>query len=67
MRRGGARGLLLPQVAVEHGLTGERFLAETCRKAGLPADAWHDADTEIRVFEADVFGDDGDAGRAPRD
>ena len=44
VRRGGARGLLLPQVAVEHGLDRETFLAATCRKAGLPADAWHDAD-----------------------
>jgi AmmeMemoRadiSam system protein A len=61
VRLGGASGLLLPQVAVEHGLDRERFLAATCRKAGLPADAWHDADTEIRVFEADVFGDDATA------
>jgi AmmeMemoRadiSam system protein A len=58
IRRGGARGLLLPQVAVEHGLDRETFLAATCRKAGLPADAWHDQATEIRVFEAEVFGDD---------
>jgi AmmeMemoRadiSam system protein A len=58
IRRGHARGLLLPQVAVEHGLDRENFLAATCRKAGLPADAWHDQGTEIRVFEAEVFGDD---------
>ena len=58
VRRDGVRGLLLPQVAVEHRLNGERFLAETCRKAGLPGDAWRDAGTEIRAFEADVFGDD---------
>ena len=36
----------------------ETFLSATCRKAGLPANAWHDAETEIRVFEADVFGDE---------
>jgi AmmeMemoRadiSam system protein A len=58
VRRGGARGLLLPQVAVEHGFDREKFLAATCRKAGLSGDAWHDADTEIRVFEAEVFGDE---------
>jgi AmmeMemoRadiSam system protein A len=57
VRLGGARGLLLPQVALEHGLDRETFLAATCRKAGLPADAWRDAGTEIRVFEADVFGE----------
>jgi uncharacterized protein len=58
VRRGFARGLLLPQVAVEHRLDRERFLAATCRKAGLAADAWHDQATEIRVFEAEVFGDE---------
>jgi len=60
IRRGGARGLLLPQVAVEHGFDREKFLAATCRKAGLPSDAWQDEATEIRVFEAEVFGDDED-------
>ena len=58
VRRGFARGLLLPQVAVEHGLDREHFLAATCRKAGLPADAWQDDKTEVRVFEAEVFGED---------
>jgi AmmeMemoRadiSam system protein A len=57
IRIGHARGLLLPQVAQEHGFDGERFLAETCRKAGLPVDAWQDPEADIRVFEADVFGD----------
>ena len=61
VRRAGARGLLLPQVAVEHGLDREKFLAATCRKAGLASDAWQDGATEIRVFEADVFGDEPDA------
>ena len=64
IRRAGARGLLLPQVAVEHGLDRENFLAATCRKAGLAADAWQDGRTEIRVFEAEVFGDEPDQ---PRD
>ncbi len=67
VRRGDARGLLLPQVAVEHGLDREKFLAATCRKAGLPANAWHDANTEIRVFEADVFADDTTTAASPRD
>jgi len=58
VRRDGARGLLLPQVALEHDLDREHFLAATCRKAGLAADAWQDPGTEIRVFEADVFGDE---------
>jgi AmmeMemoRadiSam system protein A len=57
IRRGGRRGLLLPQVATDHGLDREAFLAETCRKAGLPARAWREAETEVWCFEAEVFGD----------
>jgi AmmeMemoRadiSam system protein A len=58
IRRGARRGLLLPQVATDHDLDRETFLAETCRKAGLPAGAWREADTEIWAFEAEVFGDE---------
>lgn len=53
--RGAFRGLLLPQVAVEHGLTAERFLEEACRKAGLLPGAWRDAETEIYAFTCEVF------------
>lgn len=49
------RGLLLPQVAVEHHLTPEQFLAETCRKAGLPADAWRSPETQVLGFTCEVF------------
>jgi hypothetical protein len=55
MRRGGNQGLLLPQVPVEWGWDREQFLAQTCRKAGLPANAWREPDTEIFWFEAVVF------------
>ncbi|HTE88408.1 MAG TPA: AmmeMemoRadiSam system protein A, partial [Terriglobales bacterium] len=34
------RGLLLPQVPIEHGWDRVTFLEQTCRKAGLPSDAW---------------------------
>jgi uncharacterized protein len=54
---GGRRGLLLPQVAVEHHLDREQFLSETCRKAGLLRDAWRDARTQILGFTCDVFSD----------
>jgi len=52
----GHRGLLLPQVAVEHGWDRFTFLQETCRKAGLPADAWKHGAT-LQAFTAEVFGD----------
>jgi AmmeMemoRadiSam system protein A len=55
IERGGARGLLLPQVAVRRGWDREAFLGETCRKAGLPADAWRDGVTVVQRFEAVHF------------
>jgi AmmeMemoRadiSam system protein A len=52
----GHRGLLLPQVAVERGWDRETFLEQTCRKAGLPIDAWRKG-AAIEAFTAEVFGD----------
>jgi AmmeMemoRadiSam system protein A len=52
--RGNARGLLLPQVAVQQQWDRERFLGETCRKAGLPPTAWKQGAT-IQRFTAEVF------------
>ena len=51
---GNQRGLLLPQVAVEWKWDRERFLQETCRKAGLPPDAWRHG-AIVRAFTAQVF------------
>jgi AmmeMemoRadiSam system protein A len=48
------KGLLLPQVAVEHNLNRERFLELTCRKAGLPLDAWKQGAT-IQIFSAQII------------
>ncbi len=50
------RGLLLPQVPVEHGWDRETFLEQTCRKAGLPLDAWRHGAT-LESFTAELFGD----------
>ena len=49
------RGLLLPQVAAERRWSAERFLEETCEKAGLDRNAWHDPRTNVFVFTAEVF------------
>ncbi len=49
------RGLLLPQVATEYGWTVEEFLEQTCRKAGLPSNAYKEKDTKIYKFSAEVF------------
>ena len=50
-------GCFLPQVATEAGWTKEEFLSYCCsHKAGLRPDAWKDAETEVYLFSADVFG-----------
>lgn len=53
--RGWRRGVLLPQVAAEFNWQAERFLEETCVKAGLERQAWKDPRTRIQAFTADVF------------
>lgn len=53
---GARRGLLLPQVPIENGWDRETFLEQTCRKAGLPLDAWRKNAT-IEAFTAEVFSD----------
>ena len=54
--QGSRRGLLLPQVAPEHGWDAETFLAQTCVKAGLPPDAWRHG-AKLEAFTAEVFGE----------
>ena len=55
--RAGKRGVLLPQVPVEHGWERTTFLEQTCLKAGLPPDAWKTGAT-LESFTAEVFGDE---------
>ena len=59
IKRGGASGCFLPQVATEAGWSKEEFLSYCCaHKAGLAADAWKDAQTEVYLFTAEVFGEE---------
>jgi len=53
--KGPYKGLLLPQVPVENNWGELEFLSYTCMKAGLPADAWMNPDTEIYKFQAEIF------------
>lgn len=57
VERGGARGLLLPQVAPGYGWGAERFLSAACEKAGLPSSAWREPGTVVLTFQADIFGE----------
>lgn len=60
MKKGAKQGLLLPQVPVEWGWEREKFLDQTCLKAGLAPGEWKDAwktpgGTELYWYEAEVF------------
>jgi AmmeMemoRadiSam system protein A len=57
VRAGDKRGVLLPRVPVDHGWDRDSFLAQTCRKAGLSADAWTREGTQLQGFTATVFSD----------
>ncbi|MGQ9561237.1 MAG: AmmeMemoRadiSam system protein A [Candidatus Oleimicrobiaceae bacterium] len=57
VQQGMHKGLLLPQVATEYNWDRITFLRHTCLKAGLPADAYKDKGTTIKVFSAQVFGE----------
>ena len=54
-RGGRAQGVLLPQVATEHGFGVEAFLNAACHKAGLDAGSWREPDTQVFTFTADIF------------
>ena len=56
VEKGWRRGLLLPQVATEWKWDARQFLEQTCRKAGLPDDAWKQG-AKIWRFDAEVFGE----------
>jgi AmmeMemoRadiSam system protein A len=53
----GRRGLLLPQVAVEHHWTRTDLLRQVCIKAGLADDIWQRPETRLYGFTAQVFTD----------
>jgi uncharacterized protein len=58
VRRGFQRGALLPRIAVERGWSRHELLKQACLKAGLPARAFAEAETEVEVFEAEEFGEE---------
>jgi hypothetical protein len=55
IKKGFYSGLLLPQVATDYNWSRQTFLEETCRKAGLPRNAWKEKGTELFMFSAEVF------------
>ena len=60
IRRGLRAGCFLPQVAPEQHWDRETFLSRCCEdKAGLPPDAWKDAETEVYLFGSEVIEEEG--------
>jgi AmmeMemoRadiSam system protein A len=57
MKNADNEGLLLPQVPVELGWDRQKFLEQTCIKAGIRADCWKEDGTDIFLFSAVVFGE----------
>jgi AmmeMemoRadiSam system protein B/AmmeMemoRadiSam system protein A len=55
VRRGQYSGVLLPQVPVEQRWDRTTFLDHTCLKAGLPSSSWRNEQTELYVFQAEIF------------
>ncbi len=57
VEKGMRRGLLLPQVPIEHSRNWSvtQFLCNTAQKAWLEEDAWKDKSTKIYTFQAILF------------
>jgi hypothetical protein len=53
IRKDSRSGLLLPQVPLEQGWDRETFLRQICAKAGLPENAWKEAD--LYSFTAEII------------
>ena len=52
--KGFCKGLLLPQVPIEHAWDRETYLRHGCLKAGLGPDEWRKG-AKIEIFTAQVF------------
>lgn len=51
----GRRGLLLPQVPIEHKMNKEEYLEAICQKSGLTRNYWREKELKLKGFTATVF------------
>jgi AmmeMemoRadiSam system protein A len=56
--KGGATGLLLPEVPVRYGWSREEYLRWVCKKAGLAPDTWQEEDVQLYAFESEAWGEE---------
>lgn len=54
----GRRGLLLPQVPIEHHMDREQYLDALCQKAGLYTGYWKTKQLELNAFTATIFSEE---------
>ncbi len=68
VEKGMRRGLLLPQVPIDHGRNWdvETFISQTCSKAWLESNAWKNKGTNIYSFQAILFEEKEPRGEAIR-
>jgi hypothetical protein len=68
VERGPRRGLLLPQVPVDHGRNWDEktFLEHTCQKAWLSKDAYKEENTKVYKFSAILFEEEEPGGEVKR-
>lgn len=57
IEKGFNRGVLLPQVATEHGWDRDLFLRHTCIKAGLNEMDWQQEKSDIYIFSGQIADD----------
>ncbi len=58
LSEGKHRGLLLPQVPLEHNLNKDEYLSALCNKAGLPKKFWKEKMLNLKAFTATVFSEE---------
>jgi len=51
----GRKGLLLPQVPIEHKMSKDEYLSAICNKAGLYSEYWKEKQLNLKAFTATVF------------
>ena len=54
----GMRGLLLPQVPIEHNMNKEEYLSALCNKSGFHHSLWKERTLNIEMFTATVFSEE---------
>ena len=55
LEEGGRKGLLLPQVPIEHNMNKEEYLSAQCNKAGFYEGYWREKELQLKGFTASVF------------